>query len=83
MTDANDRLYITQTTFQHLVTPNLCHIAQSKQTVIGKHGSYSHTPSMHDRFQSQRTQRSVSMYDIDRFSNKDLAEVRERGEKVG
>lgn len=51
MTNANDRFYIAQTTFQHLVPPNLCHITQSKQTMIREDCSNPHSSSMHDRFQ--------------------------------
>lgn len=83
MRDADDGLDVAEAALEHLVAPDLGHVAEPKKRVVGEDGADAHGAGVHDGLHAERAQRGVRVDDVDRLAHKDRAEVREGGEEVG
>lgn len=83
MRDADDCFDVAQARLEHLVAPDLGHVAQSEQRVVRKDGLDPECPRMHDRLHAECAQGGVRVDDVNRLADEDGPDPRERGEKVG
>lgn len=79
MADTYHMVNVTQSEFKKLVGQDAARVCKPVKRMIGEDGSQAHTPGMNDGFMTQTTQTSVTMDDLDLFSNDDITENGKEG----
>jgi hypothetical protein len=74
VTDAYNMVNVAEGELQQLVGQDASRICKSKQAMIRKNSSQSHCPCMYDCLVTKVAQASMSMHNLDLFSNDNVPE---------